>query len=109
MTEKDWRQDRYRGFNFTTTPAGKGKVIVHSRRSGKSQILTSAEVQFLLSCQRFNIPADHVENYCRNQKWKQLPNRKGVLGKLFQSLLRFALQEGLELPVREKEMESLRQ
>lgn len=102
-------KDRYRVFDAITIQMGKNKVIISSRRVGASKLLSFSELELLLSCQTFDTLTRHAEYYCRQQKWEQFNNRKGLLGRLFRSLSEFAKQEEMELPVREKEMKSIRQ
>ncbi|MEX2363066.1 MAG: hypothetical protein WD597_05560, partial [Balneolaceae bacterium] len=83
--------------------------MIPFRQSGKSKLLTLVELELLQSCRTFKPIKVHAERYCREQKRKRLTNRKGLMGSLFRLLFRYASQEGMTLPVREKEIKPFRE
>ena len=97
----------YRIFDLNATPAGNNRVLIHSNRTGKSSLLTAADTNFLLSCQAFKTLQAHAEQYARQLRWQQLNNGNGLRRKLLKPFLQYATKEGLEVPVRKKELDPL--
>ncbi len=100
-------RDRYRFFDLVATPMGNNKTLIHSRRTGGSTLISAGEANFLLSCGTFKTLHAHAEEYARQLKWGQLNNRRGLRHAVLQPLLHYVTREGLELPVREKEVNPL--
>ncbi|WP_139240414.1 glycosyltransferase family 2 protein [Fodinibius roseus] len=95
--------------DVTTRQVDSGKILVYSHRDQTSKLLEASEVQLLLSCRKFDTLTGHAKVYFRQHKLMQLTNPEGLVGKLFRSLLHFASKDDMELPVRQKEIKSIRQ
>lgn len=106
--------ERYKCFDINMTSVGSNRVLVYSRRSGKSQILPPSATQLLLACDKFDTLQNHAAAYCRKKNWDKLikmaAGKTGsIISKLFSPLIRFAIKEGVEIPLREKEVEAVKQ
>ena len=98
---------RYRIFDLTAISIGTNRIFIYSRWTGKSSQLSTAGAHFLLSCQTFKTLQAHAEQYARQLKWQQVSNENGLRSKLLKPFLQYATKEGLEVPVRKKELDPL--
>ncbi|PQJ26732.1 hypothetical protein BSZ35_19265 [Salinibacter sp. 10B] len=81
---------------------GDGQVLVHSRRSGETEILPQNEAQWLLSCQKFKEIPTHATEYARKSRRQQLEstaNNAPLRGVFAQWALKLLDSEGFELPI----------
>ncbi|MDR8393817.1 hypothetical protein NC796_21875 [Aliifodinibius sp. S!AR15-10] len=109
MQGQAYNEGKHRVFGVKTIPLENGKILIHSNLTNKSKTLTSSELQMILSCKIFNTLEKHAQKYYQTYKQIQLKSYKTLLGKFFRYLQEYANQENLELPIRNKETEQIRQ
>lgn len=99
---------RYRISDITVTSLGKGKSLVHSKRSGTSKVLSTSEVQLLLACRTFEALSNHAKACCQGLQHNVAQSTNTLRGKIVRWATKMAEESDIEIPVRSKEVERIK-